>query len=277
MVPLRDNREVVLKASRKYYAHRAYYADLLSQRLPQAAKTLKRELDFLQQAFEIHSTHRVRDVLDVACGGGRHVVGLAHQGYRCVGQDYTSERVEIAKARAKREKVTVRFRQGDATKLSYEDQFDAVLALNILFLLPNDDDVQKVLRAIHRALRSGGILVCNIFNAFYSDKGEFSDVFYRGLWTEEIRASSISNIGITRLEDFDRVHGVAWFGETNIIEVKDGTHVFRDRERVRLFTYWDVLRYLRDAHFREIKCYPDMKIKPARKPKAEELVFVARK
>jgi SAM-dependent methyltransferase len=276
MVPVSEIREAVLKASRKYYAHRAYYGDLLSRR-PEAVKATNRELEFLEKVFQRESGRPVRDVLDVACGGGRHVVGLAGRGYRCTGQDYTLERVQIARSRAKREKVAVKLLQGDAVKLSYREQFDAVLALNILFLLPSDDDVEETLRRAHRALRVGGVLVCNIFNPYYSEKGEFSDVLYRGIWTGETRAPGILNLGITRLEDLDRVHGVAWFGETSIIEADDGTHVFRDRERVRFFTYWDLSRYLRDAGFREIKCYPDMKIKPPRRPKGEELVFVAQK
>ena len=86
---LENARETVLKASRAYYAHLAYYEDLLAQRERRAAETTKRELDFLEFAFRAHATHRVRDVLDVACGNGRHVVGLAHRGYECTGQDYT--------------------------------------------------------------------------------------------------------------------------------------------------------------------------------------------
>jgi hypothetical protein len=54
-------------------------------------------------------------------------------------------------------------------------------------------------------------------------------------------------------------------------------HIFRDHERLRLFTYWDILHYLQVAGFKEIKCYPDWKIKPPKKPKAEMLIFVSRK
>jgi hypothetical protein len=62
-----------------------------------------------------------------------------------------------------------------------------------------------------------------------------------------------------------------------VIETPDGVHVFRDRERSRFFTYWDILHYLQMAGFKEIKCYPDWKIKPPKKPKWDSLVFVSRK
>ena len=224
-----NTRETVLKASRAYYTHLAYYEDLLAQRQRRAAETTKRQLDFLEHAFRAYATHQVREVLDVACGNGRHVIGLAHRGYHCTGQDYTSERVQIAKVRAKREGVSVKLLQGDAMRLEYQNEFDAVLALYILFLLPDDDDAVKTLRQIYRALRSGGILVCNIYNPWYEGKGWFSDVIHKGFHVEESHARGIRITTISRLQDFEPIHGVAWDQETSIIEAPDGTHVFRDR------------------------------------------------
>jgi SAM-dependent methyltransferase len=269
---LENARKTVLKASRAYYAHQGYYEDLL------VAETTKRELDFLEFAFRTHATHRVRDVLDVACGSGRHVLGLAHRGYKCTGQDYTPEQVQIAQARAKREGVSVKLLQGDATRLKYESMFDAVLALRILFLLPDDDSVLACLRQVHRALRSGGVIVCNIANPFYEGENWFSlKSIQQGRYFNEVRVPGMRCISIDRVQDFDPLHGVAWWQETHVIEASDGVHIFRDRERLRLFTYWDILHYLQVAEFKETKCYPDWKTEPSKKPKAEWLVFVSRK
>jgi hypothetical protein len=71
--------------------------------------------------------------------------------------------------------------------------------------------------------------------------------------------------------------GYYWWQETSIIEAPDGIHIFRDRERLRLFTYWDIVHYLQSAGFKEVKCYPDWKTNPSKKPKAETLIFVSRK
>jgi SAM-dependent methyltransferase len=267
-----SSRDAVLNASRAYYAHRAFYEDLLDQGASSRAKT-RRELDFLEAAFRSNTTVRVNDVLDVACGNGRHIIGLAGRGYRCTGLDYTPERIQVAKARADREGVSVKLSQGDATKLAFENVFDAALALYILFLLPDDDDVLKCVRQIYRSLRPGGIMICNVFNPL-SDR---SYALLHGFHVQETRARGIRSIDTDRVKDFDPVRGVIWWEETSVIEAKDGTHVFRDHERGRLFTYWDILHYLQSAGFREIKCYPDWKISSPRKPKADWLVFVARK
>jgi SAM-dependent methyltransferase len=187
--------------------------------------------------------------------------------------DYTPERVQVAKTRAQLEGVSVKLSQGDATKLPYENEFDAALALYILFLLPDDEDVLKCLRQIHRSLRSGGVMICNAFNPV----SEQAHMLMQGYHVQETRARGIRCMDTDRVEDFDQVRGVTWWEETSVIEASDGIHVFRDHERMRLFTYWDILHYLQSAGFTEIKCYPGWKIKSPRKPKAAWLVFVARK
>jgi len=269
---LSDARETVLKASRSYYSHLGYCEERTR------TETTKHELDFLEFVFRTHATHKVRDVLDVACGSGRHILGLAHRGYKCTGQDYTLDQVQIAKARAKREGVSVKLLQGDATKLKYESKFDAVLALYVLFLLPDDDCVLACMRQVYRALKSGGIMVCNIANPFYEGENWFSlKSIQHGHYFNEIRVPGMRYISFDRVQDFDPLHGVAWWQETHVIEVPDGVHIFLEHERLRLFTYWEVLHYLQVAGFKKIKCYLDWKIKPSRKPKAEWLVFVSRK
>lgn len=274
----KNTRKTVLNASRSYYGHRAYYEDLLVQRQRRFAEANKRELNFLKYAFGAHATRPVKKVLDVACGSGRHVFGLAKLGYECTGLDYTPERIEIAKERAKREGLQVRLLQGDATQMNFENEFDAVLALYILFLLPSDDDALKALERGYRSLRKGGILICNVGNPLYPGKNWFSlKTVYHGLKVVEDRAPGIHSTEIVRLRDFDPTHGVVWWQENSTIETPDGIHVFRDRERLRLFTYWDILHYLQAAGFKETKCYPDWETNPHKKAKAEKLVFVSLK
>ncbi len=109
-------RSLVLRSSRQYYARRAYYLELLSQRRRTDKKT-DRGLAFLEFAFKKNAARKVSRVLDVACGGGRHIAGLAQRGYQCTGRDLTPERIEMAKNRAARFKVSVELSVGDATKL----------------------------------------------------------------------------------------------------------------------------------------------------------------
>jgi 2-polyprenyl-3-methyl-5-hydroxy-6-metoxy-1,4-benzoquinol methylase len=273
MTHLENARKTVLNASRSYYAHLGYYEERTHAEI-----TNTRELDFFEFTFRTHAAHKVRDVLDVACGSGRHVLGLAHRGYKCTGQDYTPEQIRTAKARAKREGISVKLLQGDSTKLKYEGEFDAVLAIRILFLLPDDDSVLTCLHQVHRALKSGGIIVCNIANPFYDGENWFSlKSIQQGHYFSEVCVPNMQFISIDKVQDFDPIHAIAWWQETHIIETPNGTRIFQERERLRLFTYWDILHYLQKAGFKHIKCYLDWKTKPTKKPEAEWLIFVARK
>jgi len=270
------SRDKVLHLSKIYYDHRAKYYDLFVQRQRSDPSTTK-ELDFLEGVFRADATRQVRRVLDIACGGGRHVVGLAQRGFRCVGYDLSRERIDVAKARAVRAGVSVELKTGEASKLAPKGKFDAVLALYILFLLPSDDDLQKCLARIHKQLLPGGVLVCNHFNPFSKGKNYLMEAWRSGHFYSESRAPGIRITEIEGLTDYDAVKGVVWSDDMTVIEAPDGRHVFRDRERMRLLTYWDLKRYLGDSGFKTVRSYPDWNLKPKRKPKAEQIVFVARK
>ncbi len=222
------------------------------------------------------ATKSVSKVLDVACGGGRHIVGLARRGYECTGYDYTAERVSAAKARAKRLGVKVTLKQGDATKLPSAGPFDAALALYILFLLPSDADIKKCLRGIRRVLTPGGVLICNIYNPFTKSGRELMEILDRGTYVNEVRAPGVRIMEVERVKDFDPVKGILWAEETSVVEAPDGNHVFRDQERFRLLTFWDIKRYLEDTGFKEVAAYPDWKVRHKGRPEAGEIVFVAR-
>jgi SAM-dependent methyltransferase len=234
------------------------------------------EIDFLEYAFKRHATRQVKEVLDIACGGGRHVVGLASRGYTCTGYDFSPERIKAARARAERAKVSVKLEVGDAARIGIKEAFDAVLGLYVLFLLPDDESVLRSIRGARKSLRSGGILVCNIFNPFTRGTNWVANAMKNKVSVTEQRAQGIRITEIQQTRDYDPVKGVVWVDWTTIIEALDGRHVFRDRERARLFTCWDAERYLASTGFRNIESYPDWMVKPPRKPKAEQVVFVAR-
>jgi hypothetical protein len=72
------DRQDVLRHSRECYAHRAAYYDLVVQN-PHApiSRETKKELDFVEYVIRTHSARPVKKIADMACGGGRHIVGLA--------------------------------------------------------------------------------------------------------------------------------------------------------------------------------------------------------
>jgi SAM-dependent methyltransferase len=123
-------------------------------------KGTPQEVDFLVDELALEPGHRV---LDVGCGPGRHSHELARRGIEVVGLDIAERFVELARADAPAGATFVR---GDATTMTFDSEFDAVISLcQGAFGLAGDDGA--VLAGIHRALRPGGRLALSAFSAYF--------------------------------------------------------------------------------------------------------------
>ena len=102
-------------------------------------------------------------VLDVGCGRGRHALCLAEKGLLVTGIDLAVENISYAR---QFESAQLRFFVHDMRSLYYENYFD--IALNLFTSFGYFDTWQEdlnVLSGLHRALKPGGMLVIDFFNA----------------------------------------------------------------------------------------------------------------
>lgn len=105
------------------------------------------------------------DVLDLACGQGRHAIELARRGYRVTGVDLSAYLLQVATQRAEEANVPVRFIEGDIRKALGEGAFDVAINLFTSFGYFEDDaDSLEVLRAGRTALRPHGRFVLEVVN-----------------------------------------------------------------------------------------------------------------
>jgi len=107
------------------------------------------------------------EVLDLACGFGRHTIGMAQRGFRMTGLDFNSRYLEIAAADAVAAKVGVTWRTGDMRALGVERGFDAIYSYFTSFGYFDDDDNERVLAEVARALRPGGRFLLEMTNRDY--------------------------------------------------------------------------------------------------------------
>jgi SAM-dependent methyltransferase len=98
----------------------------------------------------------MRRVLDLGCGGGRHLVYLARQGFETYGTDVDSHGLARARSWLEQEGLAVYLAVADMEALPYSDgSFDAVVSMYVIHhnLV---DGIRRTVAGVRRALRQSG-------------------------------------------------------------------------------------------------------------------------
>jgi SAM-dependent methyltransferase len=124
----------------------------------------QREVDFIREAL---SPPKGGEILDVACGYGRHALELAQQGFRMTGLDLSLPLLIRAADDAQRRGLTVNFVHADMREMSFNGQFDAAYCVLSSFGYFDEETNLRVATAICRALKPGGRFLLDILNRDY--------------------------------------------------------------------------------------------------------------
>jgi cyclopropane fatty-acyl-phospholipid synthase-like methyltransferase len=125
-----------------------------------AARRLRFELT--TSALERFAAGRRLTVLDAGCGEGllAETLALRHPDWEIVGADVADEQLEQARSyAAERGIANVRFVRADLTRNLGESLYDAVLAIECLEEITDDEGA---LASMARALRNGGLLIAHV-------------------------------------------------------------------------------------------------------------------
>jgi SAM-dependent methyltransferase len=99
-------------------------------------------------------------IFDLCCGHGRHAIPLAQRGYQVTGQDLSEVFLREAETEAKAQGAHVRWIHGDMRNILFENEFDAAINIFTAFgYLENQDEDQKVLQQVCKALKPGGLFL----------------------------------------------------------------------------------------------------------------------
>jgi ubiquinone/menaquinone biosynthesis C-methylase UbiE len=107
-------------------------------------------------------------VLDLACGVGRHSLSFAGRGFKVTGLDYSKAFLREARQAARKSGQDIRFVHGNMKDLRPHfaaNQFDLVLSLyNSFGYFGARRDDFAMIKSVHRVLRPGGAFVLNTLN-----------------------------------------------------------------------------------------------------------------
>ncbi|GER85872.1 methyltransferase type 11 [Dictyobacter vulcani] len=99
-------------------------------------------------------------VLDLCCGYGRHALALAHYGCQVTGLDLSPVLLARAQSNAREQNLQLRWLESDMRNIHFSDEFTAIINMFTSFgYFSSDDENQKVLQQIARALKPGGLFL----------------------------------------------------------------------------------------------------------------------
>lgn len=110
-------------------------------------------------------------VLDMACGAGRHSVLFASKGYQVTAVDLSQNLLEAARKAAEKQNLTMRFIKSDIRHLDLLTQFNLVVNLFTSFGYFEDDSENfSIFKIAYEHLLTDGYFVLDYFNKFYIEK-----------------------------------------------------------------------------------------------------------
>jgi SAM-dependent methyltransferase len=201
------------------------------------------------------------DILDLACGTGRHANRLAALGHRLTGVDLMEGFLELARKEAAEKGLPVRYLQGDMRRTAFQEAFDRVMLLFTAFGYFDDQDNLLVLKNVWRALRPGGLFITDTMNR---------DVVLKNFQPVHVTEKD-GNLMIDR-NSFDSLNGLFY---NQRVVIRDG--IRRDKPfKIRLYNPTEFAALLRQAGLEVVAMYGGFDAQPV-SAESRRLVVLARK
>jgi ubiquinone/menaquinone biosynthesis C-methylase UbiE len=196
-------------------------------------------------AMQLAECEAPADVLDAACGYGRHSHVLARAGYRVVGLDRSPVLLDEARRRSEGAQWP-RWVQGDYRDLPFEaGSFDAVVNLFTSFGFYGEEDEGRALAEFRRVLRPRRALV---LETMHRDRlmAIFQERAWQDLPDEALRLDRRA---------FDLVDGVV---EEALTYWQKGGEPTTVTYRLRIYTATELKRMALEAGFADVEFHGDV-------------------
>lgn len=108
------------------------------------------------------------EVLDLACGAGRHSILFAQKGFKVTSVDLSEKLLSVAKRTAEENNVEIDFIKSDLRNFSTDKTFDLVLNLFTSFgYFEDDKENLRLFDIAFKYLKNSGYFVLDYFNKTY--------------------------------------------------------------------------------------------------------------
>lgn len=197
-----------------------------------------------------------RAVLDVACGTGRHAVGMSRRGYAVTGIDASQDMLAVARENAGRAGQIIDFRCCDVGDLGAAGEYPAAYCLGYLLLyMTTHHDIRRFLSVVHEALRPGGVFLVDFITGWSLIEGISRDKFVYSDADKMILQFEQSS-----LKKRERLRHIEFY---YVIDDRQG-HVktAHAEEDLRILFEDEVELLFSHCGFHRISCYSDYQLEP---------------
>jgi glycine/sarcosine N-methyltransferase len=218
---------------------------------------------------KMNDDYNVRSILDCACGTGRDLILFHSLGYDVAGSDISESMLTQTRKNLSLIGLDIPLAKVDYRELpqNYSRRFDAVTCLSgAIDEMPNDAEVLKAFRSIHKVLNPGGILILSqgTTDRQWRDKPRF--------------------IPMVNRRDFSRICVIDYFEKGacyNILDIFHGDTLNEFKVWSRYFAQFllrdDLERLLKIAGYRSIEFYGSYQLDSYIKESSNRLIAIALK
>ena len=141
------------------------YLNVYRHRNEQDAKEL------IELILENINIHLGCNILDLACGAGRHSILFAQRGYKVSAVDLSKNLLKVALDAAIKAKVKINFIKADLRNLCIKPKFDLVVNLFTSFgYFDEDNENFKLFERTFYFLNNNGYFILDFFNKDYLER-----------------------------------------------------------------------------------------------------------
>ncbi len=186
-------------------------------------------------------SEKIKFVLDMACGAGRHAISFAEEGFDVTAVDLSENLLNTARSNAKKEKVNVNFILSDIRNFHSEKTFDLVLNLFTSFgYFEKDEENAEVIQKAFDLMNTGGWFVLDYFSKNYILNNLIP------ITVENIAGRQITQIREVKNNRIEKD-----------IRIKSNGNVTNYLESVRLYSKSEIIKMLEKTGFKVIKIFGD--------------------
>ena len=213
---------------------------------------------FLDQLTNYLNLPLKSNVLDVACGKGRHAAYLAQKGYTVSGIDLSANSIQTA---SNIKEKNLFFAVHDMRQVYKPNAFDLVLNCFTSFgYFDNTSDDQKTFHALYNNTSSKGFVVLDFINVHKA---------INNLVPQEQKVIDGTKFNITRFTENGFIK--------KKIEVVDADQTFYFEEQVRMYTLEDFNALSAPLPLSLVGTFGDYKLSPFNKSDSNRLILVFQK